>query len=421
MQTQSAKQPLTHINLFSGHGGWDIAIQQWIEQTNQKLELRTVLYCEIESYCQQVIAQRQRDGLLSPEACIWDDVRTLNLEGFRGAIDILSASAPCQPFSVAGKQRQDQDERDMFPDTLRLISECRPRTLVLENVAGVLSTGSGKRRPYIERVLCQLTEIGYTDIRWEILSAKDVGAPHLRKRWLCIAKLADTEGERYRGGISTQRGTEGRIVQQDEQARGEMGSETEGCDRELEHPNRGRQQQCESQGEQKDDIGQARKPSDQELANPSIHRSQEPGSTSEPQGEHPTATPVSGNQELANTNQEGLERIGSICREEGRQEQDEPPGLQGRAFPFWTNNRPGLPEFPPSPDDHESWEWIITNRPDLAPAVTKEVESTLLRVPNGTAGKLDQSKTYRIQRLKMIGNGVVPATLALFLSRHIQD
>ena len=49
-QTQSAKQPLTHINLFSGYGGWDIAIQQWIEQTNQNLQLRSIIYAEIEPY-----------------------------------------------------------------------------------------------------------------------------------------------------------------------------------------------------------------------------------------------------------------------------------------------------------------------------------------------------------------------------------
>lgn len=137
---------------------------------------RTVCYIERDPYCQSVLQQRQRDGWLSP-AVIWDDLRTFDGRPWRGCVDFIFGGIPCQPYSLAGKQRGAADERDLWPDTRRIIREVGPRLVLIENVPGLLVRGLG-------RILGELAEDGY-DAEWATVSAADVGAWHLRKRvWL---------------------------------------------------------------------------------------------------------------------------------------------------------------------------------------------------------------------------------------------
>jgi len=169
----------TSLSLFSGYGGFDLALRL------AGIESRTVCYVEWDQYCQQVLRQRQREGFLD-DAPIWDDVREFDGLPWRGRVDIISASPPCQPYSQAGKLRGSEDDRNLFPDTLRIIGEVRPKTVYLENVPGLLVRPKDGRPAYAGTVVGELAALGY-DCRWNITSAQAAGAPHLRKRWWLVA------------------------------------------------------------------------------------------------------------------------------------------------------------------------------------------------------------------------------------------
>ena len=167
---------MRELSLFSGAGGGLLA-------TKHLLGWTTIGYVEIDEYCQRVIRQRIEDGYLD-NAPIFGDINTFISDGsaelYRGITDLITAGFPCQPFSVAGKQAGEDDPRNMWPATRDTIRIIRPRNIFIENVPGLLS------HAYIWRILSDITEMGL-DSRWGIISAADVGAPHLRKRWWCVA------------------------------------------------------------------------------------------------------------------------------------------------------------------------------------------------------------------------------------------
>jgi DNA (cytosine-5)-methyltransferase 1 len=113
------------------------------------------------------------------------DVRRFEGTDFRG-VDLLAGGVPCPPFSIAGKQLGADDERDLFPQALRLVEECEPTAVMLENVRG-LSTARFAR--YRERVLDRLHELGY-ETGWQVLNASEYGVPQLRPRFILVAMKA---------------------------------------------------------------------------------------------------------------------------------------------------------------------------------------------------------------------------------------
>lgn len=110
------------------------------------------------------------------------DVRQLDGYKFRG-IDLLSGGVPCPPFSIAGKQLGHEDERDLFPQALRLIEEAQPAAVLLENVPGF---ASAKFADYRANLIAKLIEGGY-EVDWRILNAVDFGVPQLRPRFILVA------------------------------------------------------------------------------------------------------------------------------------------------------------------------------------------------------------------------------------------
>lgn len=110
------------------------------------------------------------------------DVRLLDLSSYKG-VDLFAGGVPCPPFSIAGKQEGEKDERDLFPEALRLIEQVHPKAVMLENVRGF----SGKKfADYRVRLLNQLSSMGFvTD--WKVLNAYDYGAPQLRPRFILVA------------------------------------------------------------------------------------------------------------------------------------------------------------------------------------------------------------------------------------------
>ena len=166
------------LDLFSGYGGFALGLRL------AGLDATTVCYVEWDPFCQQIIQRRQRDGLLD-DAPIWDDIKSFDGRPWRGCVDLISAGFPCQPHSNAGLRKGADDDRNLWPDTLRIIGEVGPSLVVLENVPGIL-VGSDGRPPYGGTVVAGLVERRY-DAEWRIVSAAEAGAPHLRKRWWLVA------------------------------------------------------------------------------------------------------------------------------------------------------------------------------------------------------------------------------------------
>ena len=159
------------LDLFSGIAGNSLGLADYV---------RTVTYCEADRHAQAVLLSRMSDGSI-PRAPICTDVTRLDGYAFRGKVDIILAGFPCQDISVAGKGAGLGGERSgLFFEVMRLAKEIEPTFLFLENVPAIRTRG-------LDRVIEELTEAGY-DCRWCMLSAADVGAPHKRERWFCLAR-----------------------------------------------------------------------------------------------------------------------------------------------------------------------------------------------------------------------------------------
>ena len=110
------------------------------------------------------------------------DVRNVNGRDFSG-VDLFAGGVPCPPFSIAGKQLGENDERDLFPEALRLIEEMKPRAVLLENVAGFASE---KFSDYRRGLFAKLGRLGYrADFR--VIQASSLGVPQLRPRFVLVA------------------------------------------------------------------------------------------------------------------------------------------------------------------------------------------------------------------------------------------
>jgi DNA (cytosine-5)-methyltransferase 1 len=110
------------------------------------------------------------------------DVRELDGRQFAG-VDLVAGGVPCPPFSIAGRQLGHEDERDLFPEALRLIAEIGPRAVLLENVRGL---AAGRFDGYRERVSGSLRSLGY-HLWWQAVQASDYGVPQLRPRFVLVA------------------------------------------------------------------------------------------------------------------------------------------------------------------------------------------------------------------------------------------
>jgi len=114
------------------------------------------------------------------------DVRHFSAKKFKG-VDLLAGGVPCPPFSVAGKQLGSNDERDLFPEALRLVAECKPKAVMLENVRGFLDAIFTDYRMSLKK---QLEKLGY-EASWHPVNASDFGVPQLRPRVVVVAIRKD--------------------------------------------------------------------------------------------------------------------------------------------------------------------------------------------------------------------------------------
>ena len=176
---------MNELSLFTGAGGGLLG--------SILLGWHPIGYVEWDDYCQRVIAARIKDGIL-PDAPIFGNIKTFISDwyaaSYQGLVDVITGGFPCQPFSVAGKQKGADDERNMWPATAECIGIVRPRFVLLENVPGI--------RTYLPVVVRDLRRLGYEVSRPLILGADDIGAPHRRKRVWIVANRADSRSEGLR-------------------------------------------------------------------------------------------------------------------------------------------------------------------------------------------------------------------------------
>lgn len=120
------------------------------------------------------------------------DVRNFCAKEFKG-VDLVAGGVPCPPFSKAGKQLGSEDERDLFPEALRIVEECRPKAVMLENVRGFLDAVFTDYRMGLKR---NLKAMGY-EASWHLLNASDFGVPQLRPRVVIVAIRKDLVSNFY--------------------------------------------------------------------------------------------------------------------------------------------------------------------------------------------------------------------------------
>jgi len=160
---------LRMLDLFAGIGGFSYAGEKLVGG------YETVAFCEYDEHAQKVLRKHW------PDTEIIGDIRELadDADRFRGMVDIITGGYPCQPFSLAGVRRGDQDDRHLWPEMLRVIEAVRPRWVIGENVSGHISMG-------LDTVLSDLEAAGYTS-RCYVIPAVAADAPHRRDRCWIVA------------------------------------------------------------------------------------------------------------------------------------------------------------------------------------------------------------------------------------------
>lgn len=166
--------PIRFLSLFAGVGGFDLGLERASWECAGQVE--------IDPFCQKVLAKHW------PNVWRYDDVRSLTGELVRehcGRVDAIVGGVPCQPASVAGKRKGTADDRWLWPDFLRLVSEVRPLWVLAENPRGVLSIDIAGV-PFGVWLSGEFAARDYELLPVK-LAAEDVGAPHRRERIFFVA------------------------------------------------------------------------------------------------------------------------------------------------------------------------------------------------------------------------------------------
>jgi DNA (cytosine-5)-methyltransferase 1 len=150
------------------------------------------------------------------------NVKSFSAKKYAGMIDLLSGGVPCPPFSVAGKQLGHEDERDLFPEAIRLVKECMPKAAIIENVRGLFDP---KFSDYRKTIKVQLEELGYVCF-WELVHANHYGVPQQRARTILVALMPEyAEHFKWPMGVVAPPPTVGDILKNEMSKGGWIGAE----------------------------------------------------------------------------------------------------------------------------------------------------------------------------------------------------
>jgi DNA (cytosine-5)-methyltransferase 1 len=167
------KRTMTCLELCAGAGGQAVGLEA--------AGFDHVALVEIDKHCCATLRKNRPAWNV-----IEGDLRTFDATPYQG-VGLVAAGLPCPPFSVAGKQLGEDDERNLFPDAIRIVSECRPKAVMIENVRGLLDAVFDDYRNHVEK---QLVGFGYKP-DWKMFSATEFGVPQLRPRVLFVALRSD--------------------------------------------------------------------------------------------------------------------------------------------------------------------------------------------------------------------------------------
>jgi site-specific DNA-cytosine methylase len=443
--------PRNGLSLCAGAGGLDMGLQL------AEPGLHTRVWVEIEPEPRKRIIAAQQAGYFTP-APIWDDLTTFDGRELRGCIDTILAGYPCQPFSAAGQRRGEADERHLWPHVARIIREVQPTWVFLENVAGHVSLGA-------EAVLRELREMGYTAAAG-LFSAQEVGAPHERLRWFCVAYKPG--GGCRIGGHAAQQGRGGYVdssdCDMDDPAHSDRGihprpggkgigaAHDRGASGDVDDACSQRRQQVAGSAHGDESAHEGRTApdcdqfagSDKDVDNTASPRCDAAGIGPATDSEGGQCLSGAGCDDMADTERhaghEGRCRFGD----------NQSPRVFGQA------DRTGAqvtPIFPPGPAADEQWAAIMASSPDLSPSFARRdvlaatvniaallspdkaeaIESRLRSIPRGAgmAAVVEQAPELvgqaqaltglrnvadgladRTRALRILGNGVVPLSAA---------
>ena len=357
------------LSLCSGAGGLDLGLTIAIPG------YRTLGYVERESYAAATLVARMEDAALD-QAVVWDDVGTFDGRPWRGVVDILSAGYPCQPFSVAGKRLGTEDPRHLWPHVARIIGECEPPFVFLENVAHHLRLG-------FPEVASGLVSMGYK-LAAGLFTAAEVGAPHKRERLFILAiregdALADPARLLWDPVEWRQPdGDDAALADAPRQRQREPADETDAVAR---------------SGQAWDELGN----DGRDVAHAANRQLSEPG-------RRPKAREGSGQYGagLADAHGERRQQAERGQPQDGGSDPCQPPvddadgaGSQGRRDDIG-EHAGERPAWPPSPGDEGGWERYLRCAPDLEPSIRRGADGL----------------AHRVDRLRLCGNGVVPLVAA---------
>jgi len=165
-------------SLFSGIGGLEYGLERSGLATSSEWMI------EMDDFCCSILEKNFPNTLVINDKV--ENINPLDLP----KIDILTAGFPCQPVSTAGSRKGVMDERWLWDEVWRFIDVLRPQYFILENVPGLFTANKGKA---FERVIKDIAQSRSYRFEWQIISARSVGAAHLRKRFFGVGILADTE------------------------------------------------------------------------------------------------------------------------------------------------------------------------------------------------------------------------------------
>lgn len=202
------RSTINTLGLCAGVGMLDLGVAAGLEYLG--FQPRATALCEWEAYAAACLLARMEESSLEPCPIFGGDLREFDAQPFRGLVDVIAAGLPCQPYSVAGKQRGNADERSHgedgdgpIPQFLRIVSECRPAVVFCENVPPWV------RKGWFRPVGEELSRLGYTIEDPLFLTAESVGASHRRER---VFVMAYAPRERWRSqwaeSARFERGTE---------------------------------------------------------------------------------------------------------------------------------------------------------------------------------------------------------------------